>query len=300
MTPRPRLRCPGLSVLLLLSALSLLSAPAQARSEKCEMPKELRFSRIPVGNVGSDAVHYQALFRRLEQATGRPVVFTQASSYAPVVEGLLGGRIDIAELGPATYIEARKNDRSIIPFATIEQRGGIFQPAGAVYHALLVTLANKDYRDMAALKNTRLALTDPGSTSGSLLPRKQLTAQLGSAFENYFSTVSFSGSHAKSVQALLRDEVDSAFISSAQLEEAHADGVLTRKQVRILWTSGPIPYDPFVYRSQLCASLRQQIRAAFFGEGASAALRALLEGKHATRFIATDDKPYQQMRKLLD
>jgi len=277
-----------------------LTGQAQARSEKCEMPKELRFSKIPIGNVASDPAHYQALFKRIEQATGRPVIFEQASSYAPVVEGLLGGRIDIAELGPATYIEARNNDERIVPFATIEQRGGVFQPRGRFYHALLVTLARKGYRDIASLKNTRLALTDPGSTSGSLLPRKQLTPQLGASFEKYFSAVSFSGSHAKSVLALNRDEVDSAFISSAQLEDAYAAGVLTPAQLRILWKSEPIPYDPFVYRSQLCAALRQQIRAAFFGDSATAALRELLESKQATRFIPTDDKHYSVIRQLLD
>jgi phosphonate transport system substrate-binding protein len=286
--------------LITLFLLMLLAGQAQARSEKCEMPKELRFSKIPIGHVGSDQVRYQPLFKRLEQATGLPVIFEQASSYAPVVEGLLGGRIDIAELGPATYIEARKNDKRIIPFATIEQRGGVFQPAGAFYRALLVTRANKPYRDIAALKNTRLALTDPGSTSGSLLPRRQLTPLLGTSFEKYFSTVAFSGSHAKSVLALSRDEVDSAFISSAQLEEAHAAGVLTTTQVRILWTSEPIPYDPFVYRSQLCASLRQQIRAAFFDDNATSALRELLASKQAIRFIPTDDTHYSLIRKLLD
>jgi phosphonate transport system substrate-binding protein len=286
--------------LIALSLLMLLAGLAQARSEKCEMPKELRFSKIPVGHVGSDPVRYLPLFKRIEQATGLPVIFEQASSYAPVVEGLLGGRIDIAELGPATYIEARRNDKKIIPFATIEQRGGVFQPRGTFYHALLVTLSHKPYRDIAALKNSRLALTDPGSTSGSLLPRRQLTPLLGTSFEKYFSAVSFSGSHAKSVLALSRDEVDSAFISSAQLEEAHAAGVLTASQVRILWTSGPIPYDPFVYRSQLCASLRQQIRAAFFDDGAISALRELLESKQATRFIPTDDTHYVLIRNVLN
>jgi phosphonate transport system substrate-binding protein len=297
MTARPQTHFFCLFAIFLLTA---LSGPAQAHSEKCEMPKELRFSRIPVGNVGSDPVRYQPLFKRLEQATGLPVIFEQSSSYASVVEGLLAGRIDIAELGPATYIEARKNDKRIIPFATIEQRGGVFQPAGAFYRALLVSLADKPYRDIAALQNTRLALTDPGSTSGSLLPRRQLTPQLGTSFEKFFSAVSFSGSHAKSLLALRRDEVDSAFISSAQLEEAHAAGVLTTKQVRILWASEPIPYDPFVYRSQLCASLRQQIRTAFFGDSATSALRELLASKQATRFIPTDDTHYSRIGKLLD
>jgi len=280
--------------------LNFLAGITVVHAEKCELPQSLRFSRIPVGNIENDSTRFKALFKRLEQLTGLPVVMVRANSYAAVVEGLLGGNVDIAELGPATYTEARNNDNQITPFATIERGAGIYQTKGSYYHALLVVLASKDYRDIAALKNTRLMLADPGSTSGSLLPRKQLTPGLGAPFEKYFSTVSFSGSHAKSIQALTQGKADTTFVSSVQLENAHLMNSLPASEVRILWKSDPIPYDPFVYRGQLCSSLRKQIREAFLGNAASTELRDLLVTMKADRFIATDDSQYAGIRKLLE
>ena len=276
-----------------------LSGIAVARAEKCEMPESIRFSIVPAGDVDQDLKRYQPLFKRIEKLTGRPVSVLRPSSYAAVVEGLLGGHIDVAELGPATYVDARRGDPRITPFATIEKRQGIFQNKGPAYRSMLVVLASSTYRDLASLKGARLALTDPASTSGSLLPRRQFAPLLGMPMESYFATLSFSGSHSKSALALARGEIDAAFIASAQLEDAHASGKLPASRVRVLWASEAIPYDPFVYRGQLCEALRQQIRTAFLGDAATHSLRHLLDGFSATRFIAVDDSHYVGIRNLL-
>ncbi len=285
--------------LIAVIALNCCAGITGAHAEKCEMPQSIRFSMVPLGDVEHDLRLYQPLFKRIEEFTDRPVTVVRPSSYAAVVEGLLSGGIDIASLGPATYVDAKNGDERITSFATTEKREGVFQVKGPFYNAMLVVLASSRFVDIATLKGSRLALTDPGSTSGSLLPRKQFTPRLGMPLEQYFSTVSFSGSHGKSVQALMHGEVDTAFISSSQLEEANVAGKLPANQVRVLWKSEPIPYDPFVYRGQLCDSLRKQIRAAFLGDTVTKDLRNLLDGFKATRFIPVDDSHYTGIRKVL-
>lgn len=283
-----------------LLVLTCLSGMATGQVKTCELPESIRFSMVPFGDVETNLRRYQPLFKRIEKITGRPVAVLRPSSYAAVVEGLLGGHIDIAELGPATYVDARRDDEKITPFATIEKHAGAFLPAGAHYKAMLVVLAGSPYRDIASLRGARLALTDPASTSGSLLPRKQFVPLLGVPLEKHFAAVSFTGSHSKSIQALDRGEIDAAFVSSAQLDEANASGKLPANKVRVLWASEAIPYDPFVYRGQLCESLRTQISSAFLGEAAAVSLRELLDGFKATRFVAVDDSHYVGIRSLLE
>jgi phosphonate transport system substrate-binding protein len=288
----------GLSFLAALALCSVVTG-ARAQGEKCQTPQSLRFSTIPAGDLEADLRRYQPLLKRIAELTGKPVSVVRPSSYASVVEGLMGGSIDIARLGPATYVEAREGDERITPFATTENLKGEFQVKGPYYNALLVVLASSRYGDIASLRGARLALTDPASTSGSLLPRQQFTPRLGMPLEKYFATLSFSGSHAKSVLALVRGDVDTAFIASTQLEEAHVGGLLPAGRVRVLWTSAPIPHDPFVYRGQLCEPLRRQIRAAFLDDQATRSLRALLDGFNAARFVAVDDNNYAGIRRLL-
>ncbi len=285
----------------LLAALALnsLAGIGVSHAAKCDMPETIRFSMVPVGDVEKDLLRYQPLFKRIEALTGRPVSVVRPSSYAGVVEALLGGSVDIAELGPATYVEARDGDDKITAFATTYKREGAFQIKGSHYTSMLVVIASSAYHDIASLKGARLGLTDPASTSGSLLPRKRFAPLIGMPLEKYFGSLSFSGSHSKSTLALARGEIDAAFVSSTQLERVHSSGSLPANQVRVLWKSEPIPYDPFVYRGQLCESLRGQIRAAFLGSASSNSLRGLLDGFNATSFVAVDDTYYVGIRKLL-
>jgi phosphonate transport system substrate-binding protein len=218
-----------------------------------------------------------------------------------VVEGLQSGAIDVAKIGPAGYVSLTANDPKAIPFATQEKRQGMFQREGPFYHALLVVLANSRFTNVESLKSARLALTDPGSTSGSLVPRKRFAPTLGMPLERYFSSVSHTGSHAKSITALAQGEVDAVFLASTQLEDAHLSGSLPMQQVRVLWKSEPIPFDPFVFRGQLCESLRKKIRAAFLGPESDAALKPMLDSfLHARRFVPVTDKHYAGIRALME
>ncbi len=280
-----------------LSLLAMHSSPALATG-KCENPHELRFSMIPVGNVEQDIRHHQPLFDRLETLTGRPVVVVRPSSYASVVEGLLSANIDIAKLGPAGYVQAKKGDPRITPFATQEKRGGTYQVTGPYYHSFLVTLENSRYSSINSLKGKRLALTDPGSTSGSLLPREEFTPLIGMPLEKYFGAVIFSGGHTKSLDALLKGDVDAAFIASTQLEDALQSAKIVPSQIRTLWKSEQISFDPFVMRGQLCEPLKAQIRLAFLENAPS--LRSLLDEIEAIRYVPVDDSHYSSIRKVMD
>ena len=281
-------------------SLAAWAVSGTVHAEQCEMPSAIRYSMVPLRDLELDLRRHQPLFKRISELTGRPVEVVRATSYGSVVEGLLRGSVDIAELGPATYVEAKKSDERITVFATTEKRKGGYQIKGAYYQAMLVVLAKSAYRDLAGLKGTRLALADPASTSGSLLPRKQFSPLLQMPLEKYFASVSYSGSHANSSLALAKGEVDAAFISSSQLEEAHVSGKLRVNDVRILWASEPIPYDPIVYRGQLCEPLKKQIETAFVGEGAVTFLRDLLTSMNAERFVPIDDRMYAGIREVLE
>lgn len=287
--------------LLIIAALG--ASPAAllpAHAQTCESPTVIRYAMVPLREIELDLRRRESLFKRMTELTGRPVEVVRATSYRSVVEGLLRGAVDVAELGPATYIEATEGDRQITAFATTERSEGVYQLRGAHYQSMLVVLAKIDFSDIDTLKGTRLALTDPGSTSGAMLPRKQFVGRVGMPLENYFGAVSYSGSHARSVQALVSGAVDAAFVASAQLEEAHLAGKLRKNDVRVLWTSGPIPNDPTVYRGQLCEPLKRRITEVFLGEGAGMVLRDYMAAMNAERFVAVDDSLYAGIREVLE
>ncbi len=244
----------------------LLQALPGAASE-CERPGRLRFSLVPQGDVREDVAAMKPLFDALQAALGIPVEVVHPSSYGAVIEGLLAGAVDLALVGPAAYITAKRQDGRITAFATLATKKEFFQEEGAYYASLLIVRASSPFASIASLQGKKLALVDPGSTSGAKIPRYAFAQLLNVPFEQHFSRVAYSGGHHMAALAVLNGQVDAAFVASSNLSAFVAKGQARQEDFRVIWRSAPIPHDPFVYRGQLCEDIKQKIRASFLAMG---------------------------------
>lgn len=288
MSPRARL-----FPLLLLLALPALAA---SRPSQCEVPRELRLALVPIKNIHTQARQYRPLIRALEQATGRDVQLVQATSYGTVIEGLLAGDIDLAELGPASYAIAVGRGAQIDPVASFKLQPGPATPTSRAYHSVLITSRNNPATDLTQLRGATLSLTDPASTSGAILPRKAVQRLTGIPLETYFSRITFAGAHDRSIDAVRTGRVEASFVASNAVDDAVRHGTLRMDELRILWRSDPIPYDPFVTRRSLCPVLQKQIRQVFLGD--IQPLQGMLKELGMTGFAPATDEDYREIRQL--
>ena len=113
----------------------------------------------------------------------------------------------------------------------------------------------------------------------------------------YFSRVGYSGNHEQSVRLVLSREVDAAFVASTSLALLIQDGAIKQSDIRILWQSQALPHDPFVYRGQLCADIRQKIQQVFF-DTKNPSVAAALDALHAEKFVPASDRDYQIIRDV--
>lgn len=267
-----------------------------AQAADCDDPKPLHFALIPKKNAEAQLAGYRPLILALEKALQRRIEIVPAASYGTVVEGLLAGSIDLAELGPASYAQAKSRDPGITAFASFTQRGGPQTDSGSHYQSLLIVRRNQGFDSVASLRGASVSLIDPASTSGALLPRHIFSRLTGSPLESFFRQVTFAGSHDRAIQAVQKGIVDAAFVSSSRLDEALRHGSLGPNEVSILWKSSPIPYDPFVYRGQLCRPLIERIKQAFFLE--NAALQEMFRDLHIEGFARVNDHDYREIREI--
>jgi phosphonate transport system substrate-binding protein len=213
------------------------------------------------------------------------------------MEGLLAGSVDIARLGPASYTSVRKSDASITPFAMLQDKPDQYgAPSPVAYYSLLIVRQGSNL-SIASLKGKKLALVDPDSTSGALIPLNIFSKEIHMPLADYFSRIGYSGNHEQSVRSVMNKEVDAAFVASTSLAMLMRDGAVKQSDVHVLWKSGAIPRDPFVYRGQLCADLRQKIQSVFF-DSENPNVAAALTAMHAEKFIPTSDSDYQIIRDL--
>lgn len=280
-----------------LSTLATLIVSLSASALPCDNPERLTFSFVPQGGVRSDAETFKPLIERVHKLTDKAVTIITPTSYASVVEGLIAGNIDFALLGPATYASAKKVDPSITVFATLSRKAGVFDSGGTFYHSLLITKGNERFNDIASLRGTTLALTDPGSTSGSIVPHHAFPKASGQALESYFGKVVYAGDHIHASLAVLNGQVDAAFVDSEHLSNLIQSGKAVADDFKVIWRSEPIPHEAFVYRNKLCASIKEKIINVFLKSSAEQN-KLFFEKYQALSFIPVNDEDYRLIREM--
>jgi phosphonate transport system substrate-binding protein len=286
-----------LASILTLCTGGMIFFTSTGHAQVCERPARLHYSMVPEGDLKNDLARFQPLLDDLEAVLGIPVDVVTLSSYGAVVEGLLSGAVDVARLGPSSYLSAKRSNPSITAFATFSQARSAFQEEGPFYYSMLVVRAAGPIKTQENLRGKTLALVDPDSTSGDKVPRQLFRQVINGPLEDYFGRISYAGSHINAASAVLEGRVDAAFVSSFQLSSMLIKGKVKEDDLRILWRSLRLPLDPFVYRGTLCTDLKAKIRLAFLGRS-NKALAPVLSHMNAVRFLPVQDNDYQVIKNL--
>lgn len=262
--------------------------------------RSLRVAIIPNTTKPIEALRgeYQPLLDQLSAALQIPVdLVPTSSSYESVIDAVVSGGVDIAWLGPASYIMARQRDPRVEPFASLTISPGYFTPAGHHYQSLLVTRRGT-FSDVKALRGAQVALSDPASTSGSVVPNFEFSAKVSQPLTDFFSSVVYAGSHSKALDTLLDSRVDAAFVASVEVDAYLNSGRIKRDTFDIMWRSEPIYYSPYVFSGTLCPELKKQIRAAVFSN--QNGLSAFFKSQEATGLVPASHTEYEPLMRMME
>jgi phosphonate transport system substrate-binding protein len=227
-----------------------LGLPASAQSV-------LTVGLIPSEDSRAMIANSQAMMDMLSKALGIPVKPFVAADYNGVIEALRAKRLDIAYLGPFSYVlGATVADIEAFAVAETKRAGRTF------YHSKIITHKDSGIKTVRDLKGRNFAFVDPSSTSGHLFPKAGLM-KAGFDPDKDFGRVIFSGSHDSSAIAVQNRKVDAAAIADRILDQAIAKGLVKAEDIVTVWNSDPIPESPTVWRRDLPADLKRRIQAAF-------------------------------------
>ena len=269
-----------------------------AMAATCENPEALTFAMVPTEETVAELQLYKPVTDRMEKLTGKKIQFFMPTSYASVVEGLLSKFVDVAVLGPYSYVIANSKDKSIEVFATYAKRPGHMQEEGPGYRGVLISKRGSKFTSIDSLKGSTLGLTDPGSTSGNLMPRVAFTKVIGKDLEKFFGKVVYTGSHELSSVAVVEGKVDAAFVATHRFDNVVNKGEASLDGVNILWKSDPIPQDPFVYRNTLCENIKAKIRETFLDLKGQPGAKKFLDNVKSNKFVKMSSDDYNIIRDL--
>jgi len=215
----------------------------------------LRVGLVPAEDPRLIIADNEALMDALKASLGMQIKPFVATDYNGVIEALRAKKLDVALLGPFSYVLAA-SIAEVDPIAIPET-----QKQGPSYHSLIIARKDRNIHSLADLKGKTFAFVDPSSTSGHLFPKSGML-RAGLNPDTDLRAI-FAGSHDASAIAVQNGKVDAAAVADALYEAAVARGVIKADEMVIVWKSDPIPGAPMVIRRDLPEPLKQRIRAAF-------------------------------------
>ena len=232
------------------------SAPAAAKREPpLRTPRTGEPLRVAVSAMlGPTATYdaYAGLFDGLAASLGRPSRFVQRRTYAEINALLLAGELDLAFICSGAYVDLHDSpDVEIVALPVVNGE--------KVYRSLIIVPADSPVTSFEELAGKRFAFTDLLSNTGHLYPVFRLT-RTGKDPTRFFSSVSFSGSHDRSVLAVHRRLVDGAAVDSLVFNSLAGPGGKYTGGVRVIERSPDFAIPPVVTHSSVPSSLRAKMR----------------------------------------
>jgi phosphonate transport system substrate-binding protein len=245
---------------ILLTTVALLAIGGNIGTSYAQDIKELRIGILGGENEADRLRNYACLADHLKTEFGfEKVSLFPAADYDGVIQGLLGGTLDLAELGASGYAAVYlKDPKAVVPVLTTEQADG-----STGYYSIGLARKDSGITDLASAKGKKLGYADPDSTSGYLIPLTAIPKETGVENDKYFASTSFNGGHENNVLAMLDGKVDLAVDDSSGIGE-FADGytsgtarkmvdkgALDMADVVEVWRSPLIPNGPLVIRTAM-------------------------------------------------
>ncbi|CAN5414506.1 putative selenate ABC transporter substrate-binding protein [soil metagenome] len=237
-------------IALALSAISSVAAlPALAA-------QPLTIGLIPAEDSQAMIESSRQVLDSLQQQLGMQVKPFVATGYNGVIEALRSKKLDVAYLGPFSYVLASSvADVEAFAVAVTKKTGQ------SAYKSVIIARKDRGIAKLPDLKGRTFAFVDPTSASGHLFPKAGLL-QAGYDPESFFGRVIFSGSHDASILAVANKKVDAAAVADRILASAIAKGQVKQDELEIVWSSNPIPESPMVWRKDLDPALKARIAQA--------------------------------------
>jgi phosphonate transport system substrate-binding protein len=257
---------------ILMGAVALIALAGSATATLAQDVKEFRVGILGGENEADRLRNNACLADHLKTAFGfDKVSLFPAADYDGVIQGLLGGTLDFAELGASGYAAVYlKDPNAVTPILTTQQTDG-----STGYYSVMVARKDSGFKTLADLKGKTLGYADPDSTSGYLVPKVTLPDALGMPVDQYFSATSFNGGHENNVLAVLDKKIDAGVTwasgvgdfndgyTSGNLNEMVKKGELDMHDLVQLWQSPLIPNGPLVVSNKLDPSWQKKL-ADFF------------------------------------
>ncbi len=243
-----------------------VTAATLAGAAQAEGIKEFNIGILGGENAQDRLTSNECYRKGIEDALGVPVkVFTPAD-YDGVIQGLLGGTLDMAWLGASGYAKTYLTNPDAVEVVLTKQN----VDGSTGYYSIGFARKDSGITSMDDAKGKVFAFADPNSTSGYLVPGAELTEKYGK-LEDYFKEVKMSGGHEQTIVGVNNGDFEAGVsfadglgnwedgYTSGAFRKAADAGLVNMNDLVEIWRSKLIPEGPMVVRKALPADVKDKV-----------------------------------------
>ncbi|SMX27513.1 Phosphate-import protein PhnD precursor [Pelagimonas phthalicica] len=251
-------------------ALALFASTALVSAASAEGIKEFRIGILGGENAQDRMNSYQCLADYTTEALGVETKLFAPADYNGVIQGLLGGTIDMAWLGASSYAATFIQDPEAVEPVLIK----VNVDGSIGYHSIGFARKDAAIASLDDMQGKVFGFGDPNSTSGYLIPsieipqyKEGITMDSG----DYFGEVKFTGGHEQTIVAVNNGDIDGGVTwadgqgnwedgyNSGALRKAVDAGLVDMNDLVQIWKSAVIPEGPIVLRKSLPADVKAKM-----------------------------------------
>jgi len=230
---------------------------------------------------------FAPLAQYLSQQTGFTVKVRVGTSYKEHIEYIGTDKVDIAYMGPASFVSLlnKYGDKPIL--AKLEVKGQ------AYFLGNIITRKDSGLKTLVDLKDKQIAFGNPNSTMSYIVPHHML--HQASVFSDKSIKHQFLQSHDNVALAVLTGDFDAGAVKPAVFEKFKAQGLVT------IALTPKISEHIFVTRKNLPVEVIQALRKAMLTINQSANGKAAMHAikKSITGLVDAKSSDYDNLRKII-
>ena len=248
-----------------------LATTALATPALAEGITEFRIGLLGGENAQDRLNNNECLRAQTEELLGVPTKLFAPADYNGVIQGLLGGTIDMAWLGASGYAKTYLSDPEAVEPILVK----VNNDGGIGYYSIGFARKDSGITSLEDMKDKTFGFGDPNSTSGYLIPSIEIPVATGATMESgdYFGEVKFTGGHEQTIVAVNNGDVDGGVtwadglgewedgFNSGALRRAVDAGLVDMNDLTMIWQSKEIPEGPIVLRKALPEDVKVKFTA---------------------------------------
>ena len=232
---------------------------------------EVRIGILGGENAQDRMNSYACLQNYASEELGVEVKLFAPADYNGVIQGLLGGTLDMAWLGASGYAAVYLQDPDAVEPVLVKQN----LDGSIGYHSIGFARKDSGITKLEDVKGKVFGFGDPNSTSGYLIPSIEIPQATGASMESgdYFGEVKFTGGHEQTIVAVFNGDIDAGVTwadaqgnwedgyNSGALRKAVDAGLVDMNELVEIWKSKVIPEGPVVLRKDLPEDVKTRMTA---------------------------------------